>query len=93
MSADTDTLNVVSANTYWNLGVYQLGLAILSSDLKQAAINVMQTDTDTDVQGAVAFLQGTSLEVLITTFGLGLSAFRLRDSFSVWYELNSQSSA
>lgn len=82
------TVNVVSATTYWHVGCHQLAIAIITDSLRWAAFGALGATTDSEhverIQESVVFIEGTGLEALLETFGVGLHAQRLRDSYHRW---------
>ena len=79
------TVNLAVGTTYWTVGVYDLGAALLERTCRVAAQSFQAASTNPhaeDVQQAVIFLQTTALEVTIITFGLAdYQAERLRETF------------
>lgn len=81
----TDSLNLIAPNTYWGVGVYNLGVAILKDSLRQAMLSY--TSTDKKTQLSLAFVRGTGLERVLETFELtDLKASLIRQSFFYYLE-------
>ena len=83
-----NTLNVVGPTTFWQVGVYQLGIAVVTESLRWAAVGLLQESTTPRqakrVEEAVVFIEGTGLDVWIDAFRLGLRADHVRDQFHAW---------
>ena len=88
---DSDTVNLVAADTYWGVGVYQLGYKMLEGELRAAGMALMYGLTSEEATEAVVFVEGTGLEMMMERFGLDsvFSADKLRDSLHTWVEQRS----
>ena len=84
------------AGTLYEIGLQQLGQAMVQDSLRWAAVVLAHATTPTYVRSrygeeyheamreAIAFLRGSGLEVVIETFGLPLDAQELRHTFYTW---------
>lgn len=69
-------------------GYLHLGLQILDHQFRYAALGLINESTKPRhakrIKQAVCFIEGTSLELTLETFGMDLDAERLRDAFYEW---------
>ena len=100
MEHDCQTVELVQADTLYGLGLYQLGLHILTNELRMASRVFLHAVTHAyeakHIQQSLAFVQGSSLEILMDTYGITLDATRLRETFFEWgahYQQSASSSA
>lgn len=87
----TDTINLVATNTYWGVGVYQLGYTLLEHELRLAGLALMGGQSSEEAIAAVVFVNGSGLQPFLERFGLDtvFSAERLRDNLYTWVEQHS----
>jgi len=67
-----------------------MGVAILKQNFRYAATLMISTTTPLhrieEISEAMAFVQGSSLDITIEVFGIAADADRLRDSFYSWVD-------
>ncbi len=83
-AASARVVSVVAPMTYWGMGLYDLGIALVEQTLREAACayHPYRQETGAEVAQALVFLQGTGLEVTLQLFGLqDYQADRLRTHF------------
>ena len=92
---------VARSGTLSEVGLYHLGVAILSEHLKMAALALACATTPhyvchdkhryyEEIRDSVAFVMGSGLETVIEEFNLPVNPDRLRDSFLEWAEAKRQ---
>ena len=88
ITTGSETVRVVGPATVWHVGWHQLGIAIITENLRWAAVGMLAEGTTPRqaqrVTEAVCFVQGTALALTIEVFGLSLQADTLRETFDAW---------
>ena len=88
---------VAKAGTHYEIGLQQLGMAVIMTHLKAAAVILANVGTPSYatlgchkndrhrvLQESVAFVGGSGLETTIEVFNLDLNPQRLRETFYTW---------
>jgi len=77
--------DVYMQGTFSGVGVYRLGIRLISQGLKSAAFALTHTgNLPTHYTQSLLFVQGSGLDVAIQLFGTGLNAEQLREGFDSW---------
>ena len=81
-------MQLAKMGTMWEVGLEEMGQAILKEHLRTASIALIYAMTPNyrakQIQESLLFVSSTGLEIVIHTFGLRVDPDALREEFYVW---------